>query len=118
MKQSIRSLCTVVGIVAALATPSLFATDSVDEVIDTLHEAAKSTEPVPLLQKALQQLEKYNPKTGVGHFRANNAATREHKVEAKHRIEQAIEAATAGKSANEKITAAISEIRLTGQFKH
>lgn len=118
MKQSIRSLCTILGLVAALATPSLFATDSVEEVIDTLHEAEKSTEPVPILQKALKQLEHYNPHTGVGHFRANNAASHEHKVAAKHRIEQAIEVATAGQSANEKITAAISEIRLTGQFKH
>ena len=38
----------------------------------------------------------YNPGTGLGHWRSNNAATAQHKIAAKARLRQAIDAATAG----------------------
>jgi hypothetical protein len=64
MNRSIPFLCAVIGIAAALCTPSLFATDSIEEVIETLHQAEKSAEPLPLLQKAMDDYKHYSPKTG------------------------------------------------------
>lgn len=118
MKRSIRSLCAVAGLVTVLATPSLFATDSIEEVIQTMHEAEKSSEPLPLLQKAMDEYEHYNPRTGLGHWRANNAATVHHKIAAKAKLQEAIDDATAGKNPGEKIDAAIAEMRLSAEFKH
>ena len=118
MKYSIRSLFTVVGLITLLSTPTLFATESIEEVIQTLHEAEKAPEPLPLLQKAMEQYKHYNPRTGLGHWRSNNAATLHHKAVAKDRLQDAIDLATAGQNAGGKITAAIAEMRLSAEFKH
>ncbi len=118
MKRSITSFCAVIGVVTALLTPSVFATNSVEEVIETLHQAEKSPAPLPLIQKAQEQMRHYNPRVWGGHFRANNAATRNHKEEAIDRLQQAIDVASQGQNPNEKIHAAIAEIRLAGEFRH
>ena len=118
MKHSIRSFCAVAGLISILAAPSVFATDSIEEVIQTMHEAQKSPEPLPLLQKAMDQYIHYNPRTGLGHWRANNAATAQHKIAAKAKLRQAIDLATTGQNPGEKIEAAIAEMRLSAEFKH
>src|SRR5258708_40098866 len=117
MKRSIPSLCAVVGMIAALAAPSLFATE-IEEVIDLLHQAEKSTEPLPLLQKAQEEYKHYNPKVRGGHHIADNRATTEHKGAAEAKLQEAIALATDGKPSSEKINAPIAEIRLSAEFKH
>jgi len=108
----------MLGSMIALASPSLLATDSIDEVIETLHQAEKSPEPLPLLQKAQDQYQHYNPKVGGGHHIANNRATKGHKEVAEARLQEAIALATDKKSCTDKIKAAIAEMRLSAEFKH
>jgi len=108
----------MLGSMIVLASPSLLATDSIDEVIDTLHQAETSTEPLPLLEKAQDQYQHYNPKVGGGHHIANNRATKGHKEAAEARLQEAIALATDGKSATEKIKSTIAEMRLSAEFKH
>ncbi|MDR3401528.1 MAG: hypothetical protein P4L99_03435 [Chthoniobacter sp.] len=118
MKRSLPSLCAVLGAMIALATPSLLATDSIEEVIETLHQAENSPQPLPLLQKAQDQYQHYNPKVGGAHHIANNRAVKEHKEAAEARLQEAITLATDGKSATEKIKSTIAEMRLSAEFKH
>jgi len=110
-------LQTLITIVA-----SLFLTISsqaeparVEKIVDILHEAIKSTEPLPLLQKAKAQLKVYHAKPGAvaAGPRAKGAIRAEavdRKQDAMERLNQAIAEAKAGRDPKSKIEATIAEL--------
>ena len=94
----------------------------VEKIVDILHEAIKSTEPLPLLEKAKAQLKVYRAKPGalaVGP-RAKGAIRAEavdRKQDAMERLNQAIAEVKAGRDPKAKIQAAIAELHGMGAMK-
>ncbi len=94
----------------------------VEKIVDILHEAIKSTEPLPLLHKAKEELKSYHAKPGalaVGP-RAKGAIRAEavdRKQDAMERLNQAIAEAKAGRDPKSKIEATIAELHGMGAMK-
>ena len=94
----------------------------VEKIVDTLHAAIKSTEPLPLLEKAKAELKTYRAKPGalaVGP-RAKGAIRAEavdRKQDAMEHLNQAISEAKAGRDPKPKIQATIAELHGMGAMK-
>lgn len=110
-------LQTLITIVASLffTISSQAEPARVEKIVDILHEAIKSTEPLPLLEKAKAQLKVYRAKpAGIaarpkakGAIRAESV---DRKQDAMERLNQAIAEAKAGRDPKSKIQATIAEL--------
>jgi hypothetical protein len=96
----------------------------IEAVIDLLHEAKDSSEPVPLLQKAHKQLENFKAApngaaAGIGPRRSagNAAGAHEHKQKALEAIKEAIETAKSGGDVKPKIEHAVAMVHEAGNLK-
>ena len=94
-------LCAAVVALSPVLTLTAFAeADKVEAVLDLLHQAETSSDPAPLLEKAKDEMAKFNAKPSLprvnGRLRAGaDHAAEEHKSEAVHAIEKAIKTAKA-----------------------
>ena len=83
----------------------------VEKIVDILHEAIKSTEPLPLLEKAKAQLKVYRAlAVGPRAKGAIRAEAVDRKKDAMERLNQAIAEAKAGRDPKSKIEATIAEL--------
>ena len=95
---------------------------AVEKIIDTLHQALKSPEPLPLLHKAKEELQKYHAaSSGLGLGPKARGAVRgeavERKQESMERLEKAIAEAKAGRDPKAKIEATIADVRNMAALK-
>ena len=102
---------------------------AIDKIVSKLQEAKASTAPLPLLEKAKEELNKYHPAPseaketlagrGPKKKAAANVEAHEMKGRAEKALQEAIEAAKSGAAnVGEKIDAAIAEVHHVGNEKH
>jgi hypothetical protein len=99
----------------------------VDHIIELLHQAKDSSEPVPFLEKAHKALQEFKAApnankaaaAGIGARRiaGNAAGAHEHKVKALEAIKDAIEIAKGGGEVKPKIEHAIAMVHEAGNLK-
>jgi hypothetical protein len=129
-----RSIMRTSPLLALFVAPLLFLGSAlaepqkVENVVDLLQQAKDSASPIPLLEKAREQMKHYD--AGPNHLKQNAAGVgkkaqaaeeikgRELKHRAMEYINDAIELAKKGEKATSKIDAAIAEVHHTGTLKH
>ena len=95
---------------------------AVEKIVDLLHEAEKSEQPLPLLEKAQSRLKDYKPAPNVSNRRprakgAIKGESKDRKQEALEKLSDAIALAKDGKDAKLKIHASIYAVVHMGDMK-
>ena len=98
-----------------------------EHIIDLLHRAKDSDQPLPLLEKARETLKDFKPsqpqKMSAAHIGAHKAdavqaGAQEHKHKAMEAITEAIQTAKNGGDTKAKIESAIAHVHSAGDIKN
>ena len=122
MKRPFLSAVVASALLALLPGRTLAEPPKIEHVIELLHEAKDSSNPVPLLEKAHAALKEFNPapskETGAKKkINANREGAQEHKHKAMEAIAEAIKTAKDGGDAKPKIEHAVALTHEAGDSK-
>ena len=125
----LHSLVLTFFVSLGLGVPAIVSAEApqVDKIIELLHQAKGSSDPVPLLQKAHKELvnfkaapnatKEYAPGIGRRGVSSNAVAAHEHKQKALEAIQAAIDTAKSGGEVKPKIEHAVAMVHEAGNLK-